>query len=450
MHPVWQHFGADTGHELAESGQHVLVACSAGLDSTVLLYLFRFACAADCRISVAHYDHRMRADSAHDADWLRGLCAAWEVPLHVGLAGCVPANEADARRARYAFLEQTADTIGAHRIATAHQADDQAETVLFRLLRGTGLDGLAGIPPRRGRIMRPLLSYTRAQLESLARECRLSWRDDPTNQSRRFARNRIRLELLPALESKWPEARRDLVALAAAAQGTRHSWEMLLGALEPAVVTAQSAHVIELARPQLLKYHPEIRIRLLRRVLTRLGGHAPGRAGTATLAAFITAGESGSVIHLKGGMCAEREFDILRLRRPREPVSNDRPLAIQSAAPGSGQTTIGGTRYRIEWALGAGGSGPDSVVIDPVAIRFPLQIRAWQPGDRIRLAFGTKKLKKLFAERRLGRQRRSTVPLLVDESGDILWVAGLARSALAPTTSDQVGFRITVRNGQPD
>ncbi|MGH7470976.1 MAG: tRNA lysidine(34) synthetase TilS [Longimicrobiales bacterium] len=450
MHPVYHRFREELQQsELISPGQHVLVACSAGLDSTTLLYLLRFAAPFSCRLSVAHFDHQMRARSALDAEWLRGLCAAWEVPLHVGRAGVALRNEADARQARYQFLEQTADVIGAHLIATAHHADDQAETVLFRMLRGTGVDGLAGIPARRGRIIRPLLRLTRSELESLARAGRLRWREDPSNQSAKFARNKIRLELLPALEAGWPDARRALVELAAEAARARRNWDQLVSELERVAVTAQDANVIELARPQLLKYHPEIRIRLLRRVLTRLGGQAPGRAGTATMAAFITSGGSGSLVHLKGGLCAERDFDVVRLRRLRQGVCDDRPLVIFSTTRGSGKTTIGGTQYRIEWALGADGNGSGSVVIDPAAVRFPLHIRAWRPGDRIRLPLGTKKLKKLFAERRLGRHRRSTVPLLVDENGTILWVAGMARSAMAWPASDQLGLCVTVSDGEP-
>lgn len=450
MHELPKRFNAALrGGQLSDHGQHVLVACSGGIDSVVLLYLFRFACDLQLELSVAHLDHRMRQGSAADAEWLRGLCCAWELVLHGGQAERVLKSEAEARTARYRFLEATADSVGADRIATAHHSDDQAETVLFRILRGTGLDGLAGIPARRGRIIRPLLAFGRAELEAFAREHSLSWRADPSNRSRAYARNRIRLDVLPALEGQWPGAGRALMQVARDASRARRAWEALLGQFEQPIVTAQDATSIELARPLLLKYHPEIRARLLRRWLARLG-HAPGRSGTAALAAFISAGESGTGIHLKGGLRVTREFETVRLSRPGLPPEADQPLEIGSASAGSGQTTIGGARYHIRWSLGADSGGDDSVALDPAAVLFPLAIRAWRPGDRIRLPIGTKKLKKLFAERRLGREHRQTVPVLVDTEGTVLWVAGLARSAAAQPPQNRAALCITVRNGESD
>ena len=140
--------------ELVPSSGHVLVACSGGLDSVVLLFLLReSAKALGIRVSAAHFDHSMRVGSAADAEWVSGLCRAWNIPLRSERATHAIRNEAEARAARYAFLEAATEAVDADRIATAHHADDQAETVLFRMLRGTGVDGLAGIPIRRGRII---------------------------------------------------------------------------------------------------------------------------------------------------------------------------------------------------------------------------------------------------------------------------------------------------------
>src|SRR5262245_19364784 len=111
---------------------------------------------------------------------------------------------------------------------------------------------------------------------------------------------------------------------------------------------------------------------------------------------------------------------------------------------------IGGKRYQVEWSVGATKNGDNSVALDPAAVRFPLAIRAWRPGDRIRLPIGSKKLKKLFGERRLGRAGRQAVPVLVDNEGTVLWVAGLARSALAHMPHQQSALCITVRNGESD
>ncbi|HEX6037412.1 tRNA lysidine(34) synthetase TilS, partial [Longimicrobium sp.] len=128
---------------------HVLVAVSGGCDSVALLHLLRFAADdAGLRVSAAHFDHAMRPGSEGDAAWVCGLCRAWGVPLMDARADIPPRTEAEARDARYAFLRRAQEACGAAFLATAHHADDQAETVLFRVLRGTGLGGLAGIPPR--------------------------------------------------------------------------------------------------------------------------------------------------------------------------------------------------------------------------------------------------------------------------------------------------------------
>jgi tRNA(Ile)-lysidine synthase len=448
MHPLIQRFQQQLQRrDHIPPGARVLVACSGGLDSVVLLHLLRFGCDRDYQLSVAHFDHGMRPDSAADAVWLRGLCRAWELPLHAGRAQTALHSEADARAARYTFLRRTAAALGVDHIATAHHADDQVETILFRLARGTGLDGLAGIPRRRGRIVRPLLSFWRADLEDFAAQQRLRWLTDETNFSRQYARNRIRLDVIPALETQWPGVKRSLLRITREAAVTRRVWKELLRVLESRVLLVQNVDAIELARPVLLEYHREIRTRLLRSCLARLGSR-PGRSGTAAIEAFITAGESGSGIDVQGGLRLVREFETVRLVRARQACETDRPIEIDGPNPGSGEIMIGGARYQVQWSPGRN-AGADSVSIDPTAVRFPLAIRAWQPGDRIRLLASSKKLKKLFAERRLGRERRHAVPVLVDTNGTVLWVAGLVRSDSARPLAEETGLCITVRDGEP-
>src|SRR4051812_7461857 len=169
-----------------EPGAHLLAAVSGGADSVVLLHLLRFVAEGmGMTVSAAHFDHAMRPDSGADAQWVAGLCAAWDVPLVVGRADGTLRSEGEARDARYAFLEAARAGAGADWIATAHHADDQAETVLFRVLRGTGVAGLAGIAPvdAARRLVRPLLPFRRAELRRYARSHGLRWREDSTNAS---------------------------------------------------------------------------------------------------------------------------------------------------------------------------------------------------------------------------------------------------------------------------
>jgi len=415
---------------LLPSRAGVLVALSGGLDSVVLLHLLRFG-GRKGSLWAAHFDHAMRPDSAADRAWVTGLCRAWEVPLLAERATPAPRSESAARASRYAFLARAADEVGAERIATAHHADDQAETLLFRLARGTNLRGLAGIPARRGRIVRPLLPFRRAELAAYAAAARLRWREDPTNRDTRLARNRIRHALLPVLESEAPGIVDTLLDIAAAAAAADAAWSTLAAACLERAVLARDADSTTLAANVLRGYHPTVRARVIRAVLERLGS-APGRTGTLDAIEFISSGASGAFIELPGAIRLERSFDRFSVRRGPAPRADaDRTLIIGQPGGGRGVARLGGRSFTVEWTLSPRDDDGHTAVFDPTALRFPLELRGWRPGDRIRLAYGRKKLKKLFAERRVPRAERASVPILVDADGQVLMAAGLARAARA-------------------
>jgi tRNA(Ile)-lysidine synthase len=428
----------------------VLVAFSGGLDSVALLHLLRFG-GLGVNLRAAHFDHRMRPGSDADAHWARGLCAAWAVPCDTGAAADPLRSEAHARDARYAFLDEAADAAHADIIVTAHHANDQAETLLFRLARGTGLPGLAGIPQRRGRIARPLLPFTRLELEEYARAVGLRWREDPTNLDVRLARNRIRHVVLPALEQASPGATGRIAALAERAAESEHAWQSVVEGVMDSAVTARSESSVELARDLLLGYHPHVRARVSRYIL-RGFGVVPDRAATAAIMKFMSTAASGGSMTVGNGVRIEREFDRLRLFRQAVPAGAAGEVVIERAGAGRALLELGGSRFHVEWGTGGQdqprASGTE-VAFDPVDLRFPLRLRGWQPGDRIRLAYGSKKLKKLFQERRVGRSARACVPVLVDAAGAVLWVLGVGRSVHTSPPREQRAFTITVLDGQP-
>jgi tRNA(Ile)-lysidine synthase len=435
---------------LLHPGERVLVALSGGLDSTVLLHLIRFHL-PQVQLTAAHVDHAMRPDSSADADWVRGLCTAWSVTLHSERLAAVPPSEAAARDARYAFLFTAATRCDARAIVTAHHADDQAETVLFRLARGTGVAGLAGIPQRRGTIVRPLLPFGRAELLAYARAAHLRWRDDPTNAELRFERNRIRHIVLPALEAARPGAARRIAQVAARVAEAEAAWHDVVSAVAQQVIIRREASAYALARERLLDYHPHIRARVVRHLLGDLGSR-PDRAGTRVAMEFINSGVSGARITLAGGVVVEREFDLLLLRRPRhDRTGDDVQLHIDAAVAGSGSFTTGGAAYRARWSPGPGDAGAGQTAsFDPSSLRFPLELRAWRAGDRIRLAYGSKKLKKLFRERRVGRAQRGRTAVLSDAAGNVLWVVGEARSTVALPAPGGAVFQITVMDSDTE
>jgi tRNA(Ile)-lysidine synthase len=414
------------------TGAHVVVALSGGMDSVALLHLLRFA--ADdggLTLTAAHFDHAMRAESAADAHWAAGLCRAWGVPLRTGRAGHPPRTEAEARDARYAFLRGIQAESGATHLATAHHADDQAETVLFRVLRGTGLRGLAGIPAADAAgLIRPLLPFWRADLRAYARAAGLRWRRDPTNRALEPSRNRLRHRVLPQAERVAPGARRALVRLAALAREDEAAWDAVLAPLVAESVREENGALL-LVRDRFAAYDWPVAARVLRLLLRRVGA-APDRAGTRLALEFISNAASGRTLRLSGGVRITTEFGTARVERGPGPETPppDAPLLI-SAVPGEGGLALGGSRLAARWT--AEDDAPADarwtlrVGADPA--RFPLLLRGWLPGDRIRTHAGTRTLKKLLGEARVPMRARLAVPVLADAHGTVLWVAGVAAAA---------------------
>jgi tRNA(Ile)-lysidine synthase len=435
---------------LVPGRSHLLVALSGGLDSVVLLHLFRFgAIVPALRISAAHLDHAMRADSSRDADWVSGLATAWRVPLRRDRLADSPRSEAAARNARYQFLDTAARDLGADRIATAHHADDQAETVLFRMLRGTGVGGLSGIAEQRGRLVRPLLPYSREDLLEYAIDAGVHWREDPSNTDPRFARNRIRHRLLPALEAEWPGASVRLARLAADAAGMESMIRPELERLRAAAVRAHAGGLL-LDRPLLQAYHPWSRARVVRDALTSIGAR-PDHAAVRAILRFLGDSSSGTGLDLVGGLRIERSFDSIAIRAIRAPDHRrpDRPLVVSGPGPGRGRARIGDRIVRVAWGTAARSAG-HVAAFDTAELCFPLTVRGWRAGDRIRFSYGSKRVKKLWGERRVARTRRESVPVLVDGEGRVLWLVGVARSIDALPRVGHAIMHFTVENDERD
>ncbi len=439
------------GADLLAPASVITIALSGGLDSVVLLdLLLRLRDRWEWAISAAHFDHRMRGESAEDALWVKELCESRGVPCRVGRAPNVPKNEAEARELRYAFLQGARVALGAHWLVTAHQADDQAETVLFRLLRGSGLAGLAGIPVRREPdVVRPLLPFWRSELEVYGRARSLSYLADPSNLDLEIARNWIRHRLIPELEAtSAPEFRRDLYRLselagradAVVAKLTeRVVDELILDAVETRIVVA---------RTELLAYDTSARAHLLRALVARVGPR-PGRIGTRIALKFVDSSSSGRAVDLAGGVVVRREFDRLIIERSTaDAEAPDRELVIDEPGSSAGQAVIGGVRWEVCWELGAaddeGSAGAQLARFDPTELEFPLTVRGRRPGDRVRLAAGTRKLKRIFMDRKIGRGRRSACPVLLDQQG-VLWVVDLVRSVRAPAREGREVFSVWLR-----
>jgi tRNA(Ile)-lysidine synthase len=423
-------------HAMLAGGETVLVAVSGGADSVALLAILA-ALAPAWRLSlhVLHIDHGLRQDSGGDAGFVRALGARLGVPVAVERVRIGPGSvEAAARAARYAALEAWADRLGAARIAVGHTADDQAETVLMRVLGGAGVRGLAAIPPVRGRIIRPLLEQRRQALrEALVAEG-LGWFEDPTNRDPKFLRNRIRHELLPLLAAAYDG---DVVpALAGVARRSRETIDALdrAAAAELARLAAVEADALTLPRPALAALPVSIAAEVLRQAAAHFGSRAPLRAWAHRgLRRVLAPTPPRRPFHL-GGVSVEVSGD--RVRVGARPATALTPRALP--VPGRLELPEIGRALEARLLPGAGytvSRTAHRVAFDAALLPRALTVRPRRPGDRFE-AFGggERRLKSLLIDAKVPRWERARLPI-VEADGRILWLAGLRRGAAAVVTA---------------
>ncbi len=404
-------------------------------------------------LCAGHFDHGVRPGSETEAEQVRRWTERLDVPCRIGRADGLPPKQAVLRDARYAWLDRASRELKADRIALAHHADDQIETVLFRLGRGTGLRGLAGIPLRRGRYVRPVLSIPRSALEGFLVARGIAALADPSNADRRFARSRIRHDLWPLLSSCDGTVARALIELALNARRADRGLEQRAEQICETVLCRgeeESGHELagqredetglQIAHSKLVRYDRAEQARVLRLLAGRLG-YSLTRGGTRLGVEFIMRGRSGGAAQIANGLELRRDFDRLLLRLPPRTEADD-DLMID-AVGGRGTVTLGGREYAVAWGCEADGAA--WVARLPLgSLRFPLRLRGPCPGDRIRTRAGSRKLKKLFNERRVPRSRRAAVPVLVAADGRVHWVAGLSEACLADTEVGEESFVIGV------
>jgi tRNA(Ile)-lysidine synthase len=422
-------------YRMLEGARTVVAAVSGGPDSVALL-LFLHGLAPRLRfdLHVFHLDHMLRGqESARDARFVEELARELGLPVRslavdvrgeAGLAGRSPQDAA--REIRLDRLLGFADEVAADRIATGHTADDQVETFLMRAIQGAGLSGLGGIPPVRGRFVRPLIEVWRFQVEEYCDAMGVTPRQDMSNLSISYLRNRVRLSLLPFLASEFGASVKEVVLR-----------EVESLALDGDYMKEQAARAFELARdgkgeevrleiPCLLSLHPALQRGVIREAWSRV---APGEQSLSwrhvlDLLEKVAGGGTGARLDLPGGRVAEREYDLLVFR----PGETDTPYPPSSlAVPGV---------VSLPWA----GVTIEARLVGREAVRFSadpevefvcpelepsLEVRAPAPGDRFRPlgSGGSKKLKDFFIDLRLPRAVRKRCPVVLS-GGDVVWVAG--------------------------
>jgi tRNA(Ile)-lysidine synthase len=395
-------------------GDKVLVALSGGADSTALLgALAELRDAGELTGLIAlNVDHGLRPDSARDADACAVICERLGVELRRATVLVAPGNvQAAARKVRYAALRREASLTGATRVATGHTRDDQAETVLLRLLRGSGARGLAGIPPRRGPIVRPLIDRSRAEILAFLEERELPHIEDPSNATPRFLRNRVRAEVLPALRAIAPHVER---ALARAADLLRDD-DRALSARGRRLVTRGSLRVADLLREPVA-----VRRRAIRSLWKRATGRRAGLEAQHVESILSLLGRQAPArAPLPGGFEGSVRYGEVAIR----PVPSASAKHGATCVPGPGAHVLpGGEVLEVDGAIGAS---------------WPLWWRGRRPGDRFHPAGrkGSKKLKAWLIDEKVPREERDRLWVLADDEGRVIWIPALGVRSEKPSVS---------------
>jgi tRNA(Ile)-lysidine synthase len=426
-------------------GQRVGVAVSGGADSVCLLHLLReLAPEWELRLTVLHLDHGLRgAESRRDAEFVRALANTLDLPLELRsaeLAGAPGNLEQTARNARLSFFRERIAAGAVDRVAVGHNRSDQAETVLFRFLRGAATGGLAGIRPvTEEGIVRPLIEIERPRIETYLRERGIPWCEDSTNAGPQFARNRIRHSLLPQLEREWnPALRQTLAHTAAWAVDEETFWKAEIDRIAARVLAERDGAIL-VAVPELATRPVAVARRLVRRAIERVKGdlRAVDFEHVSAILGLVAAAKGHGCVQLPG-LAVARSFDWLRFA-PRA-ASPPHQYRMAVSVPGAVRVAVADLELSLELVERTGTSSlSDSVYnigmgcIDRQRLSGSLFVRNWQPGDRYQPVghTGEEKIKTLFHKARIPLWERSGWPVLTDGTA-IVWArcfgpaAGLA------------------------
>jgi len=423
-------------HGMIVPGDRVLAACSGGPDSVALTsLLLKLRDEMPVEILVAHFDHKMRPEAGEDEAFVAELARRWVVPLVSGSknvrreAAKHKMNlEETARVLRYEFLREAARKTGATKIATGHNMNDQAETFLMRLFRGSGLPGLAGIEPISGPaacpVIRPLLGIRREDIEAYLESEGLAFRTDASNLDRKLLRNRIRLALMPELEQNYQAGAVEHLARLAAL--IREEDDLLSGFIrelaDEFILRRKGEASLDVRTLSLVP--PALARRVAREFIRELKGDL--RAVSFDDIESVLGLKEGKGMTVKKGLALRREGGrLVRVRRA--PAAR----VYEKSWDGRGEIRTGGMMFRGKTADRPAGFSPRGddrrrVVLDQAKVSFPLVVRSRRPGDLYKPvgAPGRKKLKEILRAKGISRGDRDRLPVFLS-GGEIVWVPGL-------------------------
>jgi tRNA(Ile)-lysidine synthase len=473
---------------LLRAGERVGVAVSGGADSVALLLLMvELRKQLGVVLSVVHFNHKLRGGKSEgDERFVGKLAEKYGLAFHVGrgdiakLAKGRKANLEDTgRRARYEFFAGLAEQGHLDKVAVAHTADDQAETVLAHMLRGTGLAGLGGIHPQVGHVVRPLLGVRRAELRAILKSKKQTWREDATNRDTTRMRARIRRKLMPLLEKQFQtEVVEHLATLAELAREDEEFLEEVvrervrrvaevksgwarISVAELAEITKGKDFTTEGAEVTEKKNEQGKNLAIARRMVRQIVELMKPRGGQLNAGHVLAVlelaerGENGKRLPLPGGVEVRRERDslIFCARESAADAISGKRLEFERAIKLDGRMTDVVVpelscvfRFRvIDWPAKRGDTIDTGLVLDLDALRFPLVLRNWRAGDRMRPCGhrSAHKLKRLLSEKRVSRWEREGWPVLAS-GGILVWARGFQVAAeFAATEKTRVALVVT-------
>jgi tRNA(Ile)-lysidine synthase len=446
--------------KLFDRGDAIVVAVSGGPDSVALLHiLFLLSERYGWKLSVAHVNHQFRGEESDaEAIFVANLAKQWGLPCEIGKID-VPAyihetslnGQAAAREKRYEFLHAVADQYSAQRIALAHHADDQAETLLMRLIRGTGPSGLTGIPERRREkkveLIRPFLRIYKSEIENHCLQYELAYCQDSSNELRKYFRNQVRLDIIPMLRSYNEQLPESLNRLADLMQAEDAFMEKAAKGSFDELVTWDSGD-IRFSRQDFACLHVALQRRMIKLILSylALGVENIDFARIELLRNAVLQDQTSNLkLDIDEQVCLVREYNMIHFQKPSASVGTYRyPIMLEASElliPEAGKKlsfkVVNREAAKVENSAVSSDQRMEAF-FDFSQLELPLYARSRSEGDRMQPygLNGTKKVKDMFIDAKIPPSQRDTLPLIVDAKGQVLWIPGLRQSKHAPVQTE--------------
>ena len=403
---------------------NLILAVSGGIDSVVLLDLLKeLQPIWNWQISIAHLDHKSRSDSEFSAKLVSQLSEQYGLPFYLGQLDGTDSSESAMRKKRYEFLESVAIGTNADYIVTAHHLDDRIETSVFNTIRGADRDGITALKPIRGKIVRPLLPFTKGQITTHAVVKDLAYHEDSSNSDVSYSRNFVRHKVLPHATEIMPDFRYEFIERLDHLESLNDKIKTGLNQVFELVKVSDKVGRIVLRRTAFLKLSPIIQINLIALLSRKLhSGIGLTKRNLDESLKFLFSAKTGAQSHVMPGLQLERRYDtfIITLAGSTTNVKQSQSSSILS--PG-GKVSVSDLILLCRESFLA--TECEYIFIKPMTI----YVRSWQPGDRVSPVGmdGSKKLQDIFVDKKVPRNMRSIWPVVVTGDNEIIWVPGLVR-----------------------